>query len=98
MLEQLLALESEAQTAMHDIEKETAQVSRGAQERLARRIAAIEADGAEAVRRLVRESEKHTAARIAQVNEEFAAKSAAFEEEFRRKNLRGKIFHDVLHG
>jgi DNA anti-recombination protein RmuC len=98
--EQLLSIESEAQEAMNDIAKENAALTHRAQENLAKRIAAIESEGADNIKRLVQESEKHTAARIAEIQEEFLNKSKSFEKDFRnaRKNLRGKIFHDVLHG
>ncbi|MCL2386124.1 MAG: hypothetical protein FWC89_01105 [Defluviitaleaceae bacterium] len=98
--EQLLAIESEAQEAMNDITKENAHLAFKAQEELERRVANIENEGAEAIRRLVLETERHTAARIAYVQDEYRIKGEEFESEFMngRKILRGKIFHDVLYG
>jgi len=98
--EQLLAIEIEAQEAMKDIEKENAHLAHSAQENLARRIAAIENEGAETIKLLVCETEKQTAEKIAQVQEEYRVKEEVFKKEFleNRKKLRGKIFHDVLYG
>ena len=85
---------------MNDIAKECAILAARAQENLTKRIVGIENEGAETIRRLVQESENQTAARIVRVQEEYADKTAALEHDFQsaRKNLRGKIFHDVLHG
>jgi len=96
--EQLLALESEAQEAMNDIAKENAILTRKTQENLAKKISAIESDGAETIRRLVNEAETHTAARIALIQEEYHAKTEMLHNAGQNKNLRGKIFHDVLYG
>lgn len=100
MIEHLLAIETEAQEAMHDIEKESAVIKQNAQENLARRIAEIEREGAETVRNFVRESEKDTAAKIARAREEWRAKNERLEKHFieNRKKMRGKIFHDILYG
>ncbi|MCL2357156.1 MAG: hypothetical protein FWC70_08370 [Defluviitaleaceae bacterium] len=100
MLEQLLAIESEAQEAMLDIEKETADLTHGAHEKLARRIAEIEREGADTVRRIASESERETAAKIALAQEEWREKNIRLEKSFteNRKKMRGKLFHDVLYG
>ena len=96
--EQLLAIESEAQEAMNTIAKENSYLITKAKEDLSQRIARLETEGAEKIRRLVLETEKHTAARIARVQEEYRNKADAFEAEYRSGRLRGKIFHDVLYG
>ncbi|MCL1883370.1 MAG: hypothetical protein FWF81_06445 [Defluviitaleaceae bacterium] len=96
--EQMLALESDAQEAMKDIEKEIVFYTKNMQDSLAKRITEIESDGAETIKRLISETEKHTAARISQVQEEYLKKTTKFEKDFRlnEKKLRGKIFHDIL--
>jgi len=96
MIEHLLAMESEAHEAMADIAKETAELTARAEESLRGRVAAVEADSAKEIRQLVRECEEHTAAEIARVQDEYRLKTAAYKAEAR--NLRGKIFHDVLYG
>jgi Skp family chaperone for outer membrane proteins len=85
---------------MKDIAKENALLTKAAEENLAKRLAAIEKEGAETIKRLVSETEKQTAAHIAQVQEEYRKKGETYEKEFERNRqiLRGKIFHDVLHG
>lgn len=95
-----MALESDAQQAMNDIAKENANITNRAREGLAKRIAAIESDGEDAIKRLLRESEDHTAKRIALIQEEYRAKEIALEENYKHnaESLRGKIFHDVLYG
>ena len=99
IIEQLLAIESEAQEAMKDIEKENLRLNETMQENLSKRISAIENEGAEKIKRLVSEAENHTAERIAQIQEEYLIKAEGFENEFRikEKAQRAKIFHDVLY-
>jgi Skp family chaperone for outer membrane proteins len=99
-IEQLLAIESEAQDAMKDIAKENEQLTQKARQDLARRVAVIEHEGAEAIRRIVRETDTQTMEKIANKQAEFLAKTQAFEKDFEanKDKLRGKIFHDVLHG
>jgi len=98
-IEQLLALESEAQEAMKDIEKETADITKSTHESLSKRIAAIESEGAEKIKQLTIETENYTVERITQIQEEYRIKAEGFENEFRvkRKAQRAKIFHDVLY-
>lgn len=91
-------MESEAIEAMKDIEKETAEITARSRENLRRRITAIEADGTEEIRRIARETEEHTSAEIARVKEEYREKSGSVAKDFEKKNLRGKLFHDVLYG
>ncbi|MCL1845305.1 MAG: hypothetical protein FWF77_05325 [Defluviitaleaceae bacterium] len=100
MLEQLLAIESDAQEAMNDIEKETAVLAQSAREGLARRIAEIEREGTEAIHRLAVEAELDTATQIARAQEEWREKNENLEKFFveNREKMRGKIFHDVLYG
>jgi hypothetical protein len=97
---QLLLIEADAQKAMLNISKDNETVTLQAQERLKQRLAAIEKDGAEEIRRLVSEAETQTAAQISLAQEEFSAKSEAFTADFaaKRKALRGEIFHNILQG
>ncbi|MCL1877684.1 MAG: hypothetical protein FWF80_02385 [Defluviitaleaceae bacterium] len=100
MIDKLLAIEYEAQEAMNDIEKEKADLTKTAHEKLAWRIAEIEREGAEAVHRFAAEAERDTAAQIANMREEWREKNEGLEKFFieNRKKMRGKIFHDVLYG
>ena len=99
-IEQLLAIESEAQGAMNDIAKETQHLTIKAREDLARHISAIEHEGAETIRRIVNETDVQTLEKITNMQEEYRAKTEAFKKDFEanKKKLRGKIFHDIVHG
>ncbi|MCL2199440.1 MAG: hypothetical protein FWB80_10995 [Defluviitaleaceae bacterium] len=80
--EQLLTIESEAQEAIKDIEKQNAELTKAAQKSLQKKIAQIEAKGTEEIKRIAMESENHTARRIEEVKEKY----------------RKKMLHDVLYG
>ncbi|MCL1863316.1 MAG: hypothetical protein FWF78_07110 [Defluviitaleaceae bacterium] len=80
--EQLLAIESEAQAAIKDIEKQNAELTIIAQKKLQKRIAEIEADGKDEISLMAAETESHTARRIEEVKEKY----------------RKKIFYDILYG
>lgn len=84
---------------MNDIAKETADLAKKARENLEKRVTEIEDDSAEAIRRIAKESEAHTAAKIAQIREEYLMKTEKLDADYEKneKNLRGKIFHDVLY-
>jgi len=98
--EQLMAIESEAQEAMNAMTKENAHLARKAEEDLAIRIAQIEQGGAEAIRRLGREADSETAARIAIIEEEYMTKAEFLDSEFQanKKDLKKRIIRDVLYG
>ncbi|MCL2049756.1 MAG: hypothetical protein FWG87_13635 [Defluviitaleaceae bacterium] len=100
ILEQLLAMESEAQEAMKDIEKETASLSQTTLDNLTAKVTAIENEGAEKIKLLVSELESHTAEQITGVQEEYRIKGEGFEQEFRshKKTLCERIFFDIVYG
>ena len=98
LTEQLLAIESDAQEAMNTITKENAQLALKAEEGLAKRIAKIEQNNTEAIRKLSREAEDDAAAKIAAIQEEYLRKWESFEEEFmaNKNETRTKIFQNIL--
>ncbi|MCL2215691.1 MAG: hypothetical protein FWB91_01595 [Defluviitaleaceae bacterium] len=98
IIKQLLAIESEAQEAMKTMATEMSRLTQKAGTGLAEKVAQIERDGAEAVRKLERDTAAETTARIAAIQEEYRHKWESFEREFQvgKKNLRSKIVREVL--
>ena len=100
IMAQLLTIESDAQEAMNTMAKENAHLARKAEEELAKKIAQVERNSAEAIRQLGRESDEVTAAKIAAIQEEYASKGKTLESEFlaSKDEALKKIIHEVLHG
>jgi len=100
LIENLVAIEAEAQDAMHVIEKETAQLAQKAKDALNEKISKIEQYSEESIRRLIQETDQNTADKIAAIQAEYDHKWEAFESEFNsgKDELRAKMVHDVLYG
>lgn len=100
VIEQLLVLESEAKEAMNAIAKEDTRIADKAREDLQRRIAEIEQQGIDTIKRLEEESERHFLAKIRGVQENYRVK----EDELRRRyamkkeDMLDRIMRDVLYG
>lgn len=98
--EHLLVIESEAQEAMRDMAKETERLAASINENLEKRVSAMQTEGAEKIKQLAQETENEIAKRTEQIQNEYRIRAENFENEFKKiqKKLRGKIFHDILHG
>ncbi|MCL2839183.1 MAG: hypothetical protein FWE05_00285 [Defluviitaleaceae bacterium] len=100
LIEYLVAIETDAQDAMHVMVKETAELTRKAQESLAEKIAHIEQNTIHAIRQIEREADLDAARKITEIHEAYAHKWQTLENHFNvnKNELVEKITKEVLQG